>query len=179
MVGAKFGGQLGMDTASAFKSVYGLKNGKQFTFGWGSCPECKGAGGYTYSSKLIRFQTLWTNNPDRRIPNVIHELGHAFNNLFWTTLSSGARVRLPEYLFSRAQTSIPGFPDRDSTAPNYGYGGAFGFWQQSREITASEEFADNFIGWTYNYWEGNAAGEMRANWMNGFMPVGIDMASNR
>lgn len=115
--------------AEAFKNVYGLTNGKQFEFGWNSCLECNDAGGYTYSSTLIRFQTLWTNNPDRRIPNAIHELGHAFNNLFWTTLSTGERVRLPEYLFGHAQTSIPGFPDRDSTAPNYGYGGPFGFWQ--------------------------------------------------
>ena len=179
LVSNQFGKELGLDPVSAFKQVYGLTNGKQFAFGWGSCPGCKGAGGYTYSSTHIRFQTLWTRNPERRVPNVVHEIGHAFNNLFWMTLSSGERVRLPEFLFSHAQTNISGFPDRDTSAPNYGYGGPFGFWQQSRDPTASEEFADNFIGWAYNSWGGGPAGEMRANWMNNFMSVAIDMASGR
>jgi len=179
LVSIQFGNELGLDPVSAFKQVYGLTNGKQFKFGWGSCLDCNGAGGYTYSSTHIRFETLWTRNPERRVPNVIHELGHAFNNLFWMTLSSGERVRLPDFLFSHAQTNISGFPDRDTSAPNYGYGGPFGFWQQSRDTTASEEFADNFIGWTYNYWGGGPAGEMRANWMNNFMSVAIDMASGR
>lgn len=31
----------------------------------------------------------------------------------------------------------------------------------------------------YNDWKGNTAGEMRGNWVNGFMPVFIDMASSR
>ncbi len=178
MVGARFGTVLGMDAARAFIRVYALNDGKQFTFGWGSCSECKGSGGYTYNSTTIRFESLWTWHPDNRIPNVIHELGHAFNNLFWTSLSTGGRARLPEALFSDSQKSISNFPDRDSTDPNYGYGGPFGFWQQSKETTPSEEFADNFIGWTFNYWERNEAGNMRANWMNTFMPVFVNMAAS-
>jgi len=69
--------------------------------------------------------------------------------------------------------------ERTLPAPNYGYGGPFGFWQQSRDPTASEEIADNFIRWAYNYWGGGPAGEMRANWMNNFMSVAIDMARGR
>ena len=144
MVGAKYGEQLGLDSSSAFKKVHGLNNGIQFIFGWKNCPECMGAGGYTYSASHIRFETLWTWNPKNRIPNVIHELGHAFNNLFWTTLSSGERGRLPDYSLSQAQRSNPNFPNRPNNPDlrkNYGFAGSFGFWQQSVQGSASEEFA--------------------------------------
>jgi hypothetical protein len=94
----------------------------------------------------------------------------------WTTLSTGAKIRIPEYLFGHAQTSIPRFLDINSSLPNYGCGELFNHWQQSKGISASEEFADNFIGWTYNYWEESDAGYTRGNWMNRFMSVAVDIA---
>src|SRR5690606_13595835 len=80
-VGDKFGEVLGTSGSNAFKEVFG-----KMTFTWGSCNECNGAGGYTYSANDIRFVSMaGVHHSDymlRSINNVVHELGHAFNNLW-------------------------------------------------------------------------------------------------
>jgi len=42
--------------------------------------------------------------------------------------------------------------------------------------TASEEFADQFLGWTYYTWASNPAGQMRSEWMDKYMPGWVNKA---
>lgn len=70
----------------------------------------------------------------------------------------------------------PGFPHRDeANREARGFAGlAFG-WQQSRSLTQNEEFADMFLGWSFDKWEVDgegmltAAGRTRSEWIGGHM----------
>jgi hypothetical protein len=85
----------------------------------------------------------------RRINNVIHELGHAFNKRL---------DRVPE----SAVAAKMGLMQRP--AGFYGYPGNM-TWVQSPKITGSEIFADQFIGWVYGKWANDDIGNARAELM--------------
>ncbi len=120
--------------------------------------------------------------------NVVHELGHAFNNRLG---------KLPENLLSATQETawspcyIPNFPNRldlgenEDTGPNYGFASEQGvlMWQMNSGGSPSEEFADMFLGWTFDRWQAPPSstnlpdhGKMRADWMDKYMPYFIWLA---
>jgi len=176
----------GLSARYAFKTTYGITKEDPMVFVWGSCPECNGAGGYSYGPRRIAFESMkksWVNNyMSIRTNNVIHELGHSFNSrlYFWT---GDQKQRYGEWALGRYQETYRHFPDRPDNAnpeENYGYAGDFiEGWQQSRQGSTSEEFADSFIGWTYDRWEESTNGMARASFMEDIMPAAIDMARNK
>jgi len=63
----------------------------------------------------------------------------------------------------------------------YACAGRFCTWQQNNNPnlggnSANEEFADMFLGWSYNHFAGNAAGAARYGWMQSHMPSWIERA---
>ena len=165
-VGDKFTESVGGTASSAFRSVYGLNDGKMFQFEWD--PNCWGcrtdpvgcdagtttgdacipAFGYTVSENHIEFASISPRSDLRRINNVIHELGHAFNRRL---------NRAPEDALSIDLLTRPeGF---------YGKPGNY-TWVQSPYVTPSEIFADQFIGWIYGLWANDELGPKRADSMN-------------
>ena len=106
----------------------------------------------------------------------VHELGYAFVNT--------GRGH-PVSTLARYQNLMEGFPDRPIT-PNdrngtWGYAGTRWGWQRSDQGKPSEEFADMYLGWVYNQWKVGRngswtdAGQMRARFMNSYMPMWVNM----
>jgi RHS repeat-associated protein len=164
-VGDKFGEVLGKSGSDAFKEVFG-----KMTFTWGSCNECNGSGGYTYSSNDIRFVSMaGVHYPDymlRSINNVVHELGHAFNNLWGKS---------PEALLQRGMANNPLLVRGEDDGYYYGFASRQNerTWVQNPSTSPSEVFADQFLGWTFNTWETegyfgglSAQGNARSQWMS-------------
>jgi hypothetical protein len=181
-VGTKFAETLGGTAWDAFRAVYGT-----MVFAMGcSVDECGTQGGITVSSNRIKFSSL-DDGALRARNNVVHELGHAFN------IGLG---REPEDALGDKQSQDPNFPNRNDfpdPVPDLWIGPSSGFasgqnqftWQQSYSLAGSnsEEFADMFLGWTYNTWETNIdgnftpAGTARSNFMNDNMPGWIHTAA--
>lgn len=193
-VAKRFAETLETSQTASFKEVYGT-----VFFKWNpNCEQCKDSegnsgGGYTHGylqpgELTIEFASLdddWISARN----NVVHELGHGFNArlgtlpqsaLYDTQNNSGS-------LFYR-----PNFPNRpDPSYPKGSYGRTWGFasyqgqtlWQQNSSGSETEEFADQFLGWTYKMWDTTtidmAAGTDRANWMNDYMPSWIQNAAGR
>lgn len=106
----------------------------------------------------------------------VHELGHAFVN---AVAGRGARPVGTLKLYQWA-----GFPNRPANSDrrdSFGFAGGRWAWQRSSSGSASEEFADMYLGWAYNQWELNDTGglstdgQMRANFMNNLMPIWLNM----
>jgi hypothetical protein len=81
-------------------------------------------------------------------------------------------------------------PDEHWTGPYSGFASRMNVftWQQSYALagSTSEEFADQFLGWTYNTWETGTsvggfseAGSNRSYWMNNNMPGWINGLGNQ
>jgi RHS repeat-associated protein len=166
------------DTASqAFKASYGISPSSPMVFDmyeWSVCEQ--GCWGRTYGHNSIRIYRYFNEIDDAG--NVIigadgqpirgtttmsprltaHELGHAFN----ASASNVAGVANTPY------ESLLGTWNTDPTFPHRadgGFAGAFPGWQQSLDETEGEEFADMFIGWTFNAWASGDAGSRRSAWM--------------
>jgi hypothetical protein len=178
-VGARFAETLGGTVWDAFRAVYETM---MFSIGC-SVAECGDQGGRTLSAHHITFSTLDSRFLRAR-NNIVHELGHAFNDRL-----SG----IPMNSLESTQSSNPDFPNRPNfpedydekwVGPNHGFASGMNqfTWQQAYALagSGSEEFADQFLGWTYNTWEpGNLrglseAGFLRSNWMDNNMPGWID-----
>jgi hypothetical protein len=176
LVAVAFINVIGSDIGESFSSVFNTKV-EPLTFTWGDCNECNGAGGYTYSSHDIRFASMAAFSRSdyflRSVNNVIHELGHAFN-----AVMGGAPVGLltksiaenPLLQRSSDSNSYSGFASRNSQR----------VWVQNPSTSASEVFADQFLGWTRNTWERlpgdrygvwTPEGAARSNWMTTNMSV--------
>jgi hypothetical protein len=176
-VGQKLSEILGGSSSQAFRQAYGTSSTDRITFQWGNCPECKGAGGYTYGAHKIAFVSMAANWREdyqlRRINNVIHELGHAFR---WRMLNVTGKKIDPYAVLKDKQTYDETFPDRIAGVEGYfGFASKKGPWQQSSEASENEEFADMFIGWTASTWEGGLFGwtfdgRRRDQFMTGNMP---------
>jgi hypothetical protein len=153
-------------------------------------PECKPVGGVTLGSDQIMFATLYSDRIKAR-NNVVHELGHVFNNL-----AGGLPVQAVEAAYSAAYAKKYGldcyyrenWPKRTNPdyGPNYGFASRKDerIWQMHYSIGSdiyTEEFADMFLGWVFNKWEVNNqthAGTTRSDWMNEYMPGWVDMIIN-
>jgi len=110
---------------------------------------------------------------DRSIRLIVHELGHVFeHNIFLNT-----EEKIPREVLKETWITDKTFPRR--TFPNnyYGYYGLCYDWQMSCHKTPAEEFADMFIGWTYDKWETSPQGIIRKQWMDTNMPIFINAST--
>jgi hypothetical protein len=89
----------------------------------------------------------------------------------------------PYNQLSTTQTFNSSFPNRvDDDVALTGFAGPRYNWQQSPSGAVGEEFADMFLGWTYNRWETNRdgtlsrEGQLRADWMAARMPLWVNVA---
>ncbi len=178
-----------MESYSAFMAVYNVTYSDPFLFEMGNCTECEegsDVAGATYNAHEIRFAGLSNQSDLKRRNLVVHELGHAF---YWAILNkTGIDVysSLGEW-----RTNHPGYPDRltftgseKQTGPSYGFASLQNqtTWQQSLVGSNNEEFADQFLGWTFNKWETengtlHPRGSARAAMMNTNMPLWVNMAA--
>lgn len=152
---------------TAFLEVYG--GAVEFIRKSFECPE--GCYGRTITAREIWVYQNGIVNDARFI---VHELGHAFEN----ALQEIVGHKPPRAMLSGTQSNDPTFPNRfvAGQASPYGFAGRFPGWQQSQQAEAYEEFADMYIGWTYNTWDEGSAGWRRANFMSTNMPLWVDMA---
>jgi hypothetical protein len=200
-VAGRLGTVLHTNSALAFQITF--KYGINFTMGLsGATNTCATitSGGCTSSSLQINFATI-SSDFLRARNNVGHEIGHAFENLW----SSDAKNREHPELSHPANVlgwtqSFPGYPeyfikgfpnrtDFPNPVPENYRGEYFGFasrqndlsWQVSVDQAGavSEEFADQFLGWTYRKWEDSGAGDLRSGWMEKYMPLWIHQAAGR
>lgn len=94
-----------------------------------------------------------------------HEIGHAFD----AARGIDANSVIPSDLLRPVNSD--GIVGTDANGEYYGYFGPHYQWQFGRDPNnhAGEEFADMFVGWVYNRWEGSAMGTQRQEFMNALM----------
>jgi hypothetical protein len=143
----------------------------------GATCACKPVGGYTHTARHIEFASIWPNDlwPDepgrqqlRQVNNVIHELGHAFNNRLG---------KIPE---NAVKTAIDNEDLPDVKPKGFYEAGTVGNlildWIQSSSNDATEVFADQFIGWVYGKWADDKYGRLRRDFMDKHMRHWIEQA---
>ncbi len=129
--------------------------------------DCKPIGGYTYDDDWIQFASL-SSNPLRKVNNVIHELGHAFNS----------RIGGAGAIAVNAAITTKDLPEKRP----YGFyeagsdGDLIMTWIQSPTNSGTEIFADQFLGWVRGKWADDAFGHQRRDFMNTKMPNWIQQA---
>jgi RHS repeat-associated protein len=171
IVGATFASarEIGESASEAFGAVYGHVN-----IGWGGigatgtqCPAVT-SGGCTSSSQQINFWSMsghMQNDMSRMIKNVVHELGHAFDNsLAYPDPNPDpviGRMRRPD-------EDMPSGMTRDTVLRPNPIAGRLD-WQQSDQNTSNEIFADMFIAWTYDAWNTDSANQKRVTAAQAFM----------
>lgn len=155
---------------TAFLDVYGGAV-KFIRKSFGCAEECFG--------RTISAREIWVyqNGAVNDTRFIVHELGHAFEN----ALQEIVGHKPPRATLANIQSNDSTFPNRfvAGQASPYGFAGQFPGWQQSQQADAYEEFADMYIGWTFNKWDEGSAGRQRANFMSHYMPLWVDMALNR
>ncbi|TFH34800.1 MAG: hypothetical protein E4G99_08745 [Anaerolineales bacterium] len=119
--------------------------------------------------------SLWPSGPYRTeevafqasVNNVVHELGHAFANLWWTVDPETGAV---EYSEDGPYHQL-GLREHDYLLTNDGFqkgmNAAENLWRQHPENipTPNEVFADMFLGWVYDQWLDDQNGERRQDYM--------------
>jgi hypothetical protein len=166
---------LGISSGSeAFKLVYGYVNFQRVRYN-----NILGGRGWNYGSHNIQFDDFFTANEiNERL--VVHELGHEFNKAFCRTgtcpdgpygAGSPYHDLSQQYGLSRKKGSY-----KDSESTFYGFAGEKNDWQfagTDQTHFPGENFADSFLGWTYNTWEPGESGlgARRSNYMNTQMNI--------
>ena len=155
---------------SLFRAIYGSVHVEHVNY---KCNEgCWGRSrGILNGVNEIRFYSPSQGKLDPRL--VVHEFGHAFNASVYAAMD---RVASPYKDLNRELNVDASFPTRDDAYNGYA-GIAYG-WQQSKELTPGEEFADMFVGWAYDTWATDkvGAGTAREAFMSSNMPFWISMA---
>jgi len=140
--------------------------------------EC-GGWAFTWSTRLIWvFSNAEPSDVTGHPRWIVHEMGHAFENGTTQTRENGST-------YKPGRDSLPA--DLLTRKDDYGFYGGFSDWQYSKDdaddVTGPGEiFADMFIGWVYDKWQVNAAGEImpggveRSNHMNSNMRTWIKLA---
>ena len=137
--------------------------------------DCKPKGGYTHGEHSIEFASLWPNFTQygtywqsvRKTNNIIHELGHAFNQRAGQAPQNSV-ANYSESLMVDGTTEL--FKMTSRPKGFYSIGPGTMTWVQSSEVNGSEVFADMFIGWVYNKWASDPYRNARARFMNNGMP---------
>jgi len=157
-----------ISVSEAFKNTYGSVY-FQWETGAGSCGAATNitSGGCTHSAHKISFWSMSggsSNDMSRMIKNVVHEFGHAYNNVL-----GGAGNKLPYSTGDIRENvlrpnEIEGRWDWQQHPPALSEAG----W------SPSETFGDIFIAWAYDAWNTNADNSEQVsavnNWMNGLVP---------
>ena len=151
---------------------------------------CTPKGGFTNSASSITFASMFltadgqnylSNATSEKLRNnVVHELGHAFDDLLndYPSTLLGLTQTPGSFCYNkdfpnRVNLSCPK-GDPNCTGPYYGFHSQQGvlLWQMNSSGDQKEEFADMFLGWTFNKWEINPKtggwherGLARAMWM--------------
>ncbi len=170
----------GETAADAFIAVYGGLNFKKEEEGsvgiCGDPTKPVASGGCTDNAHDIRFWSMsghadnGIGDINRMMKNVVHELGHAFNNsLSYQDPNDPLKTRKPDNDMSSTFTRAALLLLNQSSSLGQRWE-----WQQSLDNTGSEIFGDMFIAWTYNAWNADPfyATEVNAaqGWMNGLVP---------
>jgi len=109
--------------------------------------------------------------------NVAHELGHALDQLGGRRARANLNAAQIGYVNSNTGQVVQ--------VAGGGWAGGYsrigdGFrpwpWQQNTAATPGEEFADMFLGWSFNGFAPNQAGAARYSWMSANMPRWIALA---
>jgi hypothetical protein len=149
----------------------------------GLSSECAGigTGGCTSGAHLINVVSSRTMFRMRNM--VVHELGHAFK---WAV---NTKTGLDVYhSLGIARDIYPSYPNRetytgeaDHLGPTYGFASPQNqfTWQQSLSGEDSEEFADQFLGYTFNMWATDEEGIARSIMMNSFIPLVVNLMWGR
>jgi RHS repeat-associated protein len=173
----------------AFRAVYGIDVNNPMIFDWDpNCSDCRPANcggsytgdcqpkfGHTDSTRRIEFASMSEDwRPDVRTlkqrNNVVHELGHAFENATVQTRADGST-------YKPARSALP-WTNREGLAEG-------GVWRQSGSSQSGEIFADMFVAWTYDTWSVDAQGQLTLlgseyrQWMSQNMPLWVDLARGR
>ncbi len=138
-----------------FKLVFG--NSFYFEFGGGRCIESCWA--RSLSANSVRIYNIASGQLDPRL--VVHEIGHSFNTRVIDSL--GESFDPSDKLAAKWDTDNT-FPHRSDGFAGPAYG-----WQQSTDGSPREEYADMFLGWTYDTWADDPFGYMRSQWMDNRM----------
>jgi hypothetical protein len=130
--------------------------------------EQRNLSGWTISASKIRLY----GDPEHAVvpyfvehPGVIvHELGHALNNVFDQSLQY-----VPNYLLRPLDGDM--IDDGNPGNEYFGYAGSFSSWQFGRILgdRGSEEFADMFVGWVYGAFHSGSLGNQRREYMDDLM----------
>jgi hypothetical protein len=185
--------------SALFKATFG-----SITITWGlvgttgDCAQIT-AGGCTSGAHQINIFS-WGSTDERKINLVVHEIGHAFSSLWSANAQffNDPQATNPSVLLAWTQ-GLPSSPFYNPAYPNrsdfpdplesrWWQGPTFGFaspqnvttWQMSvhNAGSAGEEFADQFLGWTFGMWEDSVEGNMRSLWMQSYMPGWINFQSS-
>ena len=141
MVGAALANRLdNLSSLEAFLEIF-----EKITMTWGlqgATGECAkiNAGGCTSGPHQVNFESMsgqGTIQLYRTVKNVIHELGHVYDNL----LDFGPRNNLPQNIVDNRYKILK---------PNQIEGRLD--WQQNTSKTSVETWADMFIAWVYSAW---------------------------
>ena len=156
----------------------------------GTDSHCKPAGGVTLGSSRVMFASLWlsgnhwghwNNASERARNNVVHELGHVFDNLFENAPSNTLSATWTKKIGLECyyQENFPHVNPK--VTGNYGFASSSDIrtWQMHPSGEAKEEFADMFLGWVFNRWETNAYGptpdgSTRSQWMDKYMNIWLN-----
>jgi RHS repeat-associated protein/CSLREA domain-containing protein len=159
-VGSAFAQVLGGEAGNLFQQVYGEINFER-------CSDCTGLG-RTSSRDGGRSHTIYIKEVystrdalNRSTRLVVHELGHAFNNVVGGQPASDIPSALLRPLSVSGYEEIGGiqypvYGINHGTGDNdfFGYQDDMNYWQFgfTSTLPVNEEFADMFVGWTYNTW---------------------------
>jgi RHS repeat-associated protein len=178
-VGSAFEQAVGGVAGELFQQVYGQVDFKR-------CSNCTGFG--LAASNGPKNHTIYIKRVyaslESSVRLVVHELGHAFNNVFSGRPTSDLPLALLREINVTGYQEVGGinYPifgigHGDSNNDYYGYAGEMSNWQFGFESSypPNEEFADMFVGWTYNTWGGRLSDTsslafQRMQHMAAFMP---------
>ncbi|GJQ33922.1 MAG: hypothetical protein HBSAPP04_27610 [Ignavibacteriaceae bacterium] len=156
----------GMSPVDAFREVFD----EEVNVTWGlegaglGCKMITG-GACVTSSKQINFLSMSTPGGWRNFTmalrsarnHVVHEFGHAFASRYGDS-PEGPYRNIPSILIK----SPRGFASSPMSANLT--------WRQNPEKSASEVFADMFLGWVFDMWAADSFGDMRDDFMTERMP---------
>ncbi len=190
-VGKKLSEIIGGTPQDAFLSVF-----DHMSFYWGNdtsglTSECRSitAGACTSSPHLINFMSMARSTSYRSEElafalarnNVVHELGHAFANLWW---SIDPESKKPDYPDDGPYKVVGAYENREVLS-NEGFhpspdAGRL-LWRQHPQDhpTANEVFADMFLGWAFDTWADDSPGTDRDAFITTHMEEWIQQIVNR